>query len=550
MKLIYLLLRKSLLTVALAMLNGLLSGASSTSLIALTNTALNDTKLGQIQIIGSFVGLCLLMLVTNVFSQVLLARLSQSVIFDMIIQLSRHILNSPLRQLEAITTPRLLATLTDDVQSVANFLSGFPTLCTNLAIIVSCLLYLSWLSPIVFLFVLGVLVLGISCIKLLMNRGRSQYRMAREEQDLLFEHFRTITSGIKELKLNRQRQQTFFSEDLVTTTNASRRYKVFGATVFSVASSLGLLTVFSGIGILLFVIPRFIYITPSVMFGYALIIIYIVIPLNGVLNFLPALSQASIALSKIESLGLTLTAQKTESEFPGEEKKAEPRFSWKRLDLIQVTHDYHREQEESRFILGPLNLSIKAGELIFIIGGNGSGKSTLAKLITGLYEPESGEIYVDKQPITAQNQDWYRQLFAAVFSDFHLFERLIGWERPYFQEQIKNYLAQLQLDYKVKVYKDRLSTTALSQGQRKRLALLSAYLEDRPIYLFDEWASDQDPVFREIFYNQLLPELQSRGKTVLVISHDDRYFHIADRVIKLDYGQIAYDRCLHSQEKA
>lgn len=98
------------------------------------------------------------------------------------------------------------------------------------------------------------------------------------------------------------------------------------------------------------------------------------------------------------------------------------------------------------------------------------------------------------------------------------------------------------MKHKVQIVDGVFSTTSLSQGQRKRLALLIAYLEDRPIYLFDEWASDQDPFFRDIFYNQLLPSLKQRGKTVLVISHDDRYFHLADRVIKLDYGKVEYDK--------
>ena len=184
-------------------------------------------------------------------------------------------------------------------------------------------------------------------------------------------------------------------------------------------------------------------------------------------------------------------------------------------------------------------------ELIFIVGGNGSGKSTFAKLITGLYIPETGEIRLDGKSITDQNLEWYRQHFSAVFSDFYLFERLLGLSRYNLNTQAQKYLQQLHLDHKVQVNDGVLSTTALSQGQRKRLTLLTAYLEDRPFYLFDEWASDQDPFFRDIFYKQLLPDLKQRGKTVLVISHDDRYFHLADRVIKLDYGKIEYDR--HNQ---
>ncbi|MBD0347011.1 MAG: ATP-binding cassette domain-containing protein, partial [Coleofasciculus sp. Co-bin14] len=175
-------------------------------------------------------------------------------------------------------------------------------------------------------------------------------------------------------------------------------------------------------------------------------------------------------------------------------------------------------------------------------GGNGSGKSTLAKLITGLYIPETGEIQLDKQPINQQNREWYRQHFSVVFSDFYLFDRLLGLDKTDLDTQAQDYLKQLQLERKVTVENGKLSTTALSQGQRKRLALLTAYLEDRPIYLFDEWAADQDPVFKEIFYTQFLPELRDKGKTLLVISHDDRYFYLADRIIKLDYGKVAYNK--------
>jgi putative ATP-binding cassette transporter len=99
-------------------------------------------------------------------------------------------------------------------------------------------------------------------------------------------------------------------------------------------------------------------------------------------------------------------------------------------------------------------------------------------------------------------------------------------------------LRWLALDHKVRVTDQRLSTTDLSQGQRRRLALLTAYLEDRPFYVFDEWAADQDPHYKQIFYTELLPELRARGKGVAVITHDDRYFHLGDRIVKLHDGQI------------
>jgi putative pyoverdin transport system ATP-binding/permease protein len=256
---------------------------------------------------------------------------------------------------------------------------------------------------------------------------------------------------------------------------------------------------------------------------------------------LPQISKANIALQKIESLGLSLASRSEVSTVPTDVKS-----SWQSLQIKGITHSYYRDIEDKSFILGPIDLTIYPQEIIFIVGGNGSGKSTLAKLITGLYIPEDGAIFWDGELVNEQNREWYRQHFSVVFSDFYLFDELLGAENTDLDNQARSYLQQLQLDHKVKVENGKLSTTALSQGQRKRLALLTAYLEDRPIYLFDEWAADQDPIFKELFYTQLLPELKNKGKTVLAISHDDRYFHLADRIVKLDYGKIEYDKQLKS----
>lgn len=541
MKLILLLLRTSWVIVVLAVVMGLLSGASSTGLIALINTTLRSTATQIDQLNWSFIGLCFLLLITNTAAQALLAHLSEGAVFDLRMLLSRRILASPLSQVEVIGADRLLATLTDDIQSVTAACLGFPFLCTNIAIVVSCLLYLGWLSPLAFIFMMGVMVLGITSVQFLTTKGEYYYKLAREEQDQLFRHFRAITEGFKELKLHHQRQKTFLCEELRATAVASRRYNVIGRIVFAFAISWGLLAIFIAIGLLVFGLPRLVHIGPAVLSGYVLVTIYLIQPLGTVLGALPLFSRASIALTKIESLGLSLATDSAQSL---ESPQSQSTTCWQRLDLVGVTHTYYREQEESSFTLGPLNLTFHPRELVFIVGGNGSGKSTLAKLITGLYSPEAGEIRMNCKLITDSNQAWYRQHFSAVFSDFYLFEQLTGLSRADLDAQARHYLEQMQLEQKVQVKNGALSTTALSQGQRKRLALFTAYLEDRPIYLFDEWASDQDPVFKEIFYTQLLPELKSRGKTVLVISHDDRYFHLAERIVKLDYGQVEYDKSL------
>ncbi|WP_067570513.1 ATP-binding cassette domain-containing protein [Nocardia acidivorans] len=194
--------------------------------------------------------------------------------------------------------------------------------------------------------------------------------------------------------------------------------------------------------------------------------------------------------------------------------------------------------EGDGFRLGPIDLTFEPGQITFIVGGNGSGKSTLAKLITGLYVPRTGTVKLNDELIDHENIEWFRQNASAIFTDFHLFEDYLGFDRPGIDEEVRHYLQELQIAHKVTVQDGKLSTIDLSQGQRKRLALLTALLEDRSIYLFDEWAADQEPKFRDVFYTEILAELKARNKTVIVITHDDRYFHLADQLVKLDFGKL------------
>jgi putative pyoverdin transport system ATP-binding/permease protein len=526
--------------VAIAVVTGFLSGGSSASLIALISHAASSSATSRFPLVWGFVGLAVVALITSIISQVTLVQLSQNAIFQLRMRLSRQILASELTHLEELGNPRLLATLTEDVQAVSEAVYIMPYLCIDLAIVVGCLVYITWLSWLVFLMVVGVAVVAIGSIQWLSNMGRRYLTLAREDQDVLFKHFRTLTEGIKELKLHYKRRQQFLSKNLQSTAATYRHHNTIGLTLFTSTTNWGRLIFFFVVGFVLFALPKLLTINSQTLSGYILTFTYLMLPMNSLLKNIPIISRAGVSLDKIESLGLSLANQAEFSTVP-----PELNLSWQRLELNNVTYTYTNDQG-STFILGPVDLTFYPKELIFIVGGNGSGKSTLAKVITGLYMPEGGEIFFGKELITLQNQEWYRQHFTAVFSDFYLFDELLGLEKTELDTQAKDYLKQLQLENKVKIEHGQLSTTNLSQGQRKRLALLTAYLEDRPIYLFDEWASDQDPTFRDIFYTKLLPELRNRGKTILVISHDDRYFHVADRIIKLDYGKVESDQEIHN----
>lgn len=535
MNLLRFLSRNSRVVVIVAIITGVICGLSSTGLIAAIHMALGTPTNSMATLVVGFSGLCLLVLLTRIGSQVQLLRIGQGAIVDLRMQLSRKILAAPLRQLEDLGAPRLLVTLTEDTTSISNALAAIPILFANAAMVIGCLVYLAWLSWTVFLAVLAFLVVGIITYQLPMTAAMRFIKRAREDQDALFAGFRAMTEGTKELKLHHRRRETFLNDVLHRTALALRRKSVVGMTIFIAGSSWGQLLSFILIGLLLFVGPTFTNIDRSIQTGYILIILFMMAPLEIVMTILPTLGRSSVALSKVEAMGISLAKESKNDESLA---IVDPQPSWRHLQLLDVTHSYHNEQDNSSFRVGPLSVSFEPGEIVFMAGGNGSGKTTFAKLLTGLYVPENGEIRLDGRNITEATRESYRQHFSVIFSDFYVFESLLGLESPDLDEQAEAYLGQLQLNHKVKVENGKFSTTALSQGQRKRLALLTTYLEDRSFYVFDEWAADQDPLFKDIFYNNILLGLKARGKTVLVITHDNSYYHLADRLIKLENGQL------------
>ena len=544
MSLIGFLMQSSWKAVAIALVTGLISGGFSAGLIALIShtaaQAMLPISMRAVAPSGaaaiSFVGLALVALSTAMISRILLVRFSQAAVFALQLRLSRQILSIELKPLETLGLPRLLAVLTDDIQAVAMAAGIVPVLVINIASAAGCMIYISWLSWRVLALVLTLIAIAsVSCHWFLVQ-GRFWMAAAREQQDRLFQHFRALIDGVKELKLHYFGRQDFFNADLEPTARQVQRYNNQGLSLFAVLDSWGKFIYFFAVGLVLFALPRWIGISPETRFGYVLTFTYLLGPMESLVNKLPVLSKASVALNAIAALGLNLNDPHRAMTAPP------PLADWRCLALTGVTHTYRTDQDESQFTLGPVNLTVYPGELIFVIGGNGSGKSTLAKLLTGLYQPQSGSIWLDDQLIGSNNQEWYRQHFSAVFSDFYLFERLLGYDKRNDDAQAQTYLQKLQLAHKVSIDHGQFSSTALSQGQRKRLTLLSAYLENRPLYLFDEWAADQDPTFKNLFYTQLLPDLKAQGKAIFVISHDDHYFHLADRVIKLDYGKVEYDQ--------
>ena len=517
-----------------AVVTGLLAGAISAALMAMISIKISQPGDSSSRFVWAFVGLALLDLGAGLFAGLLSNALSQRTSFDLRMRLCRQILAAPLRRLEETGTHRIGSVLSQDIQAITDAFLSLPQICVHLAVVLGSLAYLSYLSPLLVGALVLILIVAVISIKLPESKGRRYMRRAREEWDALTGHWHALVDGAKELKLHHGRRQAFLTGVIQESTTALRQNSLASGRFYAVLNSWSQMLFFFILGLILFTLPYLNGGNHRVVTIFAETFLFIRGHIIALMSVLPIFNRANVSMQKVEDLGISLSAFGNQ-EAPALQDKI---TQWRSIELSSVTHTYEREHEEGSFTLGPLNLTLEPGELIFIVGGNGSGKTTLSKVLTGLYPPEAGEILLDGKPVTDENRDQYRQYFSAVFSEFYLFEQLLGLDDYDLDENAGRYLSELRLENKVTVKDGRLSTVKLSFGQRKRLALLTAYLEDRPIYLFDEWASGQDPTFKAFFYEQILPALKARGKTVVVISHDDRFFHLADRVVKLDEGSI------------
>lgn len=552
MKLVRFLLRYSPGLIVLATLIGIFGGVASAVLMALINGHLRGTPTlrNDLWIFG---GLCLVVLASNFVARIAISGLAQWSIFDLRLQLSRKWLTAPLPELERAGSAKILAAITQDVDSLSEAMQALPGICIDITVVVACLIYLGYLSWTMLIVMVGFVVVALFTRSVPERKFEQHLREARRYGEAMLDTFNAMASGIKELKLNRSRWQAFYSGELydISTKYRDRRYQA--ATIFGLIRGYSEIIYFLFVGVLLYGTPLFGPLSLKVVVGFAVTLLYVKTNIDHIQDSTSRIAQAQVALANLESMGvfsaksslsvadlrLRTTRDKIVRALDSEVSQyaAGRKAQCRRIEFQGLEYKYEGNREEAGFSVGPIDLTVQSGELVFITGGNGSGKTTFAKLLCGLYAPSAGEVRLDGNPITDENRPWYSQHFGAVFSDFHLFDKLYGHEDfPQVDSVVRSYLEELRLQHKVEVKNGRLSTTSLSQGQRKRLALLTSYIEDRPIYLFDEWAADQEPAFRDVFYYQILPSLKAKGKTVFVISHDDRYYHVADRLLRLDSG--------------
>ncbi len=474
----------------------------------------------------AFLALCAVVVVSkamaqNVFSSVLIESASALRLF-----FAERIRTLPIRQLEQIGSTRLVTAINVDVASLMEGAASLPVMIINASTIVGALAYIAFLHDKIFWMVLAVIVLGVASYRLPLVFGARYFTRARPLRDAIQESIGAQVFGAKELRLNAARHADFMEQGMARDERRLVGLLDRGYTVFHLAIQYGNVIGFLAIGAIAYAATGRYELAPTLLLSVVMALLYVIGPISVIVNSVPGLIQGAVALRQLRAL---LADMPVEGIAEGGAPLACPR-----LRLRQVAYRY---AGQDGFGVGPLSLTLEAGQVTYIIGGNGSGKSTLAKIISCHYTASAGQVLFGDTAVTDATLFRARQAISAIYLDFYLFGQLYGIG-PEAQARAQDYLERLGLAHKVGLENGRFSTLALSAGQRKRLALLVALLEDRQVYVFDEWAADQDPEFKYEFYHVLLDDLRRRGKVVVVISHDERYFGQADQLVWMEHGKL------------
>lgn len=498
------------------------AAAANTVMLATLNFVIRGGTDGAKWGLGFLVAL-LLKTVLGVAADFWLIRLSSELLFRIQRQTLDSVLRSPIRSLEKIGHQRVVTLLTDDLLSIQDGFMLAPYVCTHAMILLGGGVYLAYIYWPLLLAISFLAVVAVGVQRLLLSSNYESAMRSYRLGDRLTELFVGATRGAKELKFSGYFRSRLRAEVGETQTELRKAIES-SSHRSSLAEATTQFGLYGVLGAVAFSAPRFLPVSTEVMAQYIVAVLFLVGPLRALLGIQGQWIKAGAAVDRVAELRAKL--RETEESLASSSLDA----GWKKLECKDLCYEYESAEKLDGFRVGPVNLTILRGQIVFLVGGNGSGKTTLLKLLMGLYLPSSGQVLLDEKPLLPSDDQ--RKLFGGVLSDYHLF----GWVNEGDSGLASSLLARVALEKKVKVKDGTFSTTDLSKGQRARLALIAALTEQRPIYVFDEWAADQDPEFREFFYLEMLPRLREQGVTVIAATHDDRYFREADQLIRLDRG--------------
>ncbi|HUP14160.1 MAG TPA: cyclic peptide export ABC transporter, partial [Niastella sp.] len=434
-----------------------------------------------------------------------------------------------LRDYELVGPTKLFVLLVHDINAVGQIAAFCSGTIMSLVVIGGTLFYLLLLSAKGFLLTICVMTISlvITFAKQKVNLRRIRYIL--ELQNKFFGRINSMLDGIKEMKIDSKVNKELYDMHLEPCMEEVARERTGNNIFQSRFSLLGHFIFFVTMGLVLYLFPAIGVEVAENPAQFVIVLLYILGPIQALVPLIPQFSHIKVVMERIEEVKEKLQ----EEEANPMDDQTFNEFS--NIKLRNISYYYKTGHNETEFKLGPVDLTIHAGDLIFIKGGNGSGKSTLVKLLTGLYTASSGTIQLDEEPIGGANLQQYRNMFGVIFTDNHLFEYVYG-VKEVADTQAKALLKTAGLQDKVTLSGNRFSTIELSEGQKKRLALIGLLLRDKPVYVLDEWAANQDPEFKDFFYRSLIPELSRRQKTIIVITHDERYLHLGQRLFMMENG--------------
>ena len=510
----------------------IVSGIANMALVIMITSSLNYT-IALHYITFYFLTALMIYIYGRKYVQVNLIRITRGLVYETRMKLIEKIFSTSYQKFEKISKGRVYATLNDDAGVVGESTNVIVGFVTSLITTVGAFIYLAtvtfWATALAIF-----LALGISALYFYMGKKTQIYfEQARNTQNVFMGLVNGMIDGFKEISLHRKKKIEYRNDIAQVTTEFKEKSSVADIK-FIYTYLLGEASLIILLGVVAFGITRlFPDIGQYTIMTFIIVLLYLNGPMGVILNSVPSLMRLKVAWSRIQEFIHQIPANLDLDALPN----ASAGNIVQSIRAEGICFSYHNEPGTAHFSVGPIDLDIEKGQALFIIGGNGSGKTTLAKLLTGLYEPDSGQFFINNQQVRSAQLSEY---FSAVFSPSHLFEKLYNIELKGKAAEVKKYLTLLGLVDKVEICSNQYSTIELSGGQRKRLALLQCYLENCPIFLFDEWSADQDPEYRRFFYRELLPEMKKKGKIIIAITHDDHYFDVADKILKMDMGKVEY----------
>jgi putative ATP-binding cassette transporter len=520
-----------------------LGGISNASILAAINTGVQNSGNGQkpgLWAAALFLIALFLFMKTQQFVTITATAEIEAIIHKLRLRLMDQIRRSELLDLEKIGRARIVASITSDTAILTQASNMLCFTVQGAVLIFFVGLYIAYLSLAAF-FLTVTIVFGAGVVFHLKNkRLAAQKSESSAWERRLFDRLLDFLDGFKEVRLNSGRSADLFDDaGEVSKTAANIKIRTQAETFRMIVTSQ--ISMYILLGAVVFVAPNL-----SDSLGGSSIaktttaLLFVVGACFGLVQAIPILLNANAAAARIALLEHDLS-EKVMLGAP-QEFVAPQRFD--SIEIRGMVFRYVDAFSDVAFKIGPVDFSLKSGELVFITGGNGSGKSTFLRVLAGLYAPDAGEIVLDGAAVTDATRDHYRALMSAIFFDYHLFRRLYGIPDAD-PGEVGRLLAQFRLGDKTSLVDGEFRTLDLSGGQRRRLALIVTLLEKRPIILLDEWTAEQDPEFRRKFYDELLPEMMHAGATVVVITHDDRYLdelHLPARRIRMDEGRIVEER--------